>query len=183
MRPGVRADGVALGGDMLENFGIVGGVFADREEDRLGAFVGKGLEDRRRVDRPWAVIKRQHHFLVAQEIELLEMLETEAGTAGGVDLHHARDADGVRVGAVGFCGCRSRCRSWSGRGRSRCGGGSRRWGGALRDEGLRPDAGESADRDGASGEKSCLDTHGSTPERKIPRVRSAGRRRSPRRSA
>ena len=32
MRPGVRADRVARGSDLLEDFRIVGGVLADREE-------------------------------------------------------------------------------------------------------------------------------------------------------
>ena len=83
-------------------------MLADGEEDRLGAFLRQNLENGRRVHRPRAVVERQHHFLVAQEIELLEMLETETGAPGGVDLHHARNAEGIRIGAIGFCGSRSR---------------------------------------------------------------------------
>ena len=49
MRPGVRADGVAGGRDLLEDFRMIGRVLADREEHRLGAFVRKRLEHRRRV--------------------------------------------------------------------------------------------------------------------------------------
>jgi len=43
MRPGVRADGMAGRGDLLQNLGMVGGVLADREEHSLGAFIGEGL--------------------------------------------------------------------------------------------------------------------------------------------
>ena len=54
-------------------------MFADREEDAGGAFIGQRLQHRRRVVRPGAVIEGQHHLVVAQEVELLEMLEAEAG--------------------------------------------------------------------------------------------------------
>ena len=59
--------------------------------------------------------------MVAQEIVGLEVLEAEAGTAGGVDLHDALDAERVRVFA--FRDCRLGCGSWGRRGgRRRCGG-------------------------------------------------------------
>ena len=98
MRPGVRPDGMAGRHHLLEDFGIVGGVLADREEDAGGAFFRQRLQDRRRVHRPRTVVERQHHFLVAQEVELLEMFEAETGTAGRVDLDGAADAE--RVGIV-----------------------------------------------------------------------------------
>ena len=44
VRPGVRADGVAGRGHLLEDFGMLAGVLADREEHRLGALVGQRLE-------------------------------------------------------------------------------------------------------------------------------------------
>src|SRR6185369_16583693 len=56
-------------------------------------------QHRGRVDRPRTVIEGQHDLLVGEEIELLEVLEAEAGTAGGVDLDHAGNAEGVRIGA------------------------------------------------------------------------------------
>ena len=98
MRPGVRPDGMAGRHHLPEDFGIVGGVLADREEDAGGAFLRQRLQDRRRVHRPRTVVERQNHFLVAQEVELLEMLEAETGTAGRVDLDGAADAE--RVGIV-----------------------------------------------------------------------------------
>ena len=97
VRPGVRADGMAGRHHLLEDFGIVGGVLADREEDAGGAFLRQRLQDRGRIHRPRTVVERQHHFLVAQEVELLEMLEAETGTAGGVDLDGAADAERVRI--------------------------------------------------------------------------------------
>jgi hypothetical protein len=44
-------------------------MLADREEHRLGAFVGERLEHGGRVDRPRAVIEGQHDFLVGQKVE------------------------------------------------------------------------------------------------------------------
>ena len=80
MRPGVGADGVAGGGDLLENFRMIGGVLADREKRRLGAFLGQRLEHRG-GGRPRTVVEGQHHFLVGEEVELLELLEAEARPA------------------------------------------------------------------------------------------------------
>ena len=91
---------VAARGDLPEDFRIVGGVLADREERRLDALVGQRLEHGRR-GRPGAVVEGQHHFLVAQEVVLAEMLEAEARTAGGVDLDRAGDAERVGIVALG----------------------------------------------------------------------------------
>ena len=80
-------------------------MLADREEDRLDAFGGQRLEHGRR-GRPRAVVEGQHDFVVAQEVVLLEMLEAEARTAGGVDLDRAGDAERIRD-------CRTSRRTWS----------------------------------------------------------------------
>ena len=117
MRPGMRSDGVAGRQHLLEDFRIIGGVLADRKEDAGGAFFRERLQDRRRIYRPRAVVKGQHHLLVAQEVELLEMLEAEARTACGVDLDGAADAE--RVGIVAGRAGRSGCCRW--RGLRRCG--------------------------------------------------------------
>jgi hypothetical protein len=98
VRPGVRADGVTGGRNLLEDFRMIHGVLADREEQSLGAFVGKRLEHRGR-GRPWAIVEGQHHFLVGQEIELLVLQEAEAGAAGGVDHDGAADAERIGIGA------------------------------------------------------------------------------------
>ena len=111
MRPGVGADGVAGRGHLLENFRMIGGVLADREEHRLGAFVRQRLEHGRRIDRPRTVIEGQHDFLVGQKIELLEMLEAETGSARGVDLDDAADAERIGIGASGL-GLRSNRRAF-----------------------------------------------------------------------
>jgi hypothetical protein len=58
------------------------------EEDRLRAVCGEGGEHCRGVLRPGAVVESEHHLAFAQEIMVLEMLETEAGPAGGVDFDH-----------------------------------------------------------------------------------------------
>jgi hypothetical protein len=46
--------------------------------------------------------------VVAQEIELLEVLEAEAGPARRVDLDDPGDAERIRIRAGGFCRCRRR---------------------------------------------------------------------------
>ncbi len=85
--------------DLLEDLGIVGSVFSDREENASRAFVGQRLEDGGRVLRPRAVVKGQHDFLVAQEIKLFEMFETKSGSTGGVDLDDTADPERVGIGA------------------------------------------------------------------------------------
>lgn len=92
---------MARGGDLFQDFGMPTGVLADREEHCLGALFSQRLQHRRRVARPRTVVVSQHDFLVAEEVIRLEVFEAEAGSAGGVNLHHARDAKGVRVFA--FC--------------------------------------------------------------------------------
>ena len=93
-------------------------MLADREEDAGGAFFRERLQHGGRVHRPRAVVEGQHHFLVAQEVEILEMLEAETGAAGRIDLDGAADTERVGIGA-GRTGPRRRCcrgggRSWSG---------------------------------------------------------------------
>src|SRR5258708_25224048 len=96
--PGMRADGVPGGGDLLEDAGLVGGVQADREEDRLGAVRGKRGEHRRGVLRPGTVVEGEHDLAFAQEVVALEVLEAEAGAAGGVDFDQSRYT--YRIGSV-----------------------------------------------------------------------------------
>ena len=62
-------DGMAGRHHLLEDFGIIGGVLADREEDAGGAFLRQRLQNRRRIHRPRTVVERQNHFLVAQEVQ------------------------------------------------------------------------------------------------------------------
>src|SRR5262249_33656840 len=64
-----------------------------------------------RIHRPRTIIECQHHLLVAEEVQLLEVLEAEAGTAGGIDRDDARDTKGIWIGAIGFE--RSGRRWWS----------------------------------------------------------------------
>ena len=78
---------------------MVGRVLADREEQALGAFVRERLQHGGRVDRPRTVVERQHDFLLSEEVELLEMLEAEAGAARRVDLDDAGHTQRVRIGA------------------------------------------------------------------------------------
>jgi hypothetical protein len=89
-------------GHLSENFGMVGGVLADREEQRPGALVRERLEHGGCIGRPWTVVEGQHHFLVGEKVELLEMLKAKARAAGGVDLDHPADAERVGIGASGF---------------------------------------------------------------------------------
>ena len=55
-------------GYLLENSGLIGGMHADREEDRLGAVRGERLEHRRGVLRPGAVVEGEDDLAFAQEI-------------------------------------------------------------------------------------------------------------------
>ena len=115
VRPGVRSDRMAGRHHLPEDFGIVGGVLADREEDAGGAFFRQRLQDRRRIHRPRAVVEGQNHFLVAQEVEFLEMFEAETGTAGRIDLDGAADTERVRIvaGRTGRDRRRRRGGGWS----------------------------------------------------------------------
>src|SRR5260370_38387913 len=97
VNPGVRADGVPGGCNLLKDAGLVGRMQADREEDRLGAVRSKRGEHGRRVLRPGAVVKGGHHLAFAPEVVRLEVLETEAGTARAIDLQSSRHADSVRI--------------------------------------------------------------------------------------
>ena len=109
VRPGMRSDGVTGRGNLFQDLRIVGRVLADRKENAGRALVRQRLQYRGRIDRPGAVVKRQHHFLVAQEIELLEVLETEPRSARGVDLDDAADPKRIRIGARRLCRRRRRC--------------------------------------------------------------------------
>ena len=66
--PGVAADGVTCGRDLLEDAGLVGGVLADREEDRLGAVRRHGVHHGHGALRPRTVIEGQHDFARTQEV-------------------------------------------------------------------------------------------------------------------
>ncbi len=118
VRPGVGADRHAGVDHLFGDFRMPGRVLADFEECGLQAFVGQRLEDGGRVRRPRAVVERQNDLFVAEEVVLLEVLEAEAGTAGGVDLDDAgethaagfiawRNIGGGRRG-LGLCGRRWR---------------------------------------------------------------------------
>ena len=72
---------------------------ADREEDRLGAVSGEGGEHCRGVLPPGAVVEGEHHLAFAQEIMALEVLESKAGSASGVDFNHTRNPQGIGIAA------------------------------------------------------------------------------------
>src|SRR3954451_4310846 len=102
MRPGMRADGMPGSRNLLQDFGIVGRVFADRKENAGRTFVRECLQDRGGVDRPRSIVKGQHDFMVAQEIQLLEVLETEARSSRGIDFDGAANSKRVRSRARSF---------------------------------------------------------------------------------
>ena len=156
--PGVRADGVARGGDLLEDAGLIGGVQADREEDRLGAVRLQRREHGRGVLRPGAVVEGQHDLAFAQEVVALEMLEAEAGAAGGVDLDDARHAECIGIARARRGRGRRRRRSGSGCGRRlggcRCGAALRSGCGLQRARSVRP--GRQQPRAGAAANTGAL---------------------------
>jgi hypothetical protein len=74
---------------------MIGGMYPDREENRLGTVRGQRLEHCWGPIRPGSVVEREHHLTFAQEI--IRALEAKTGPSCGVDLDHARNAEGVRV--------------------------------------------------------------------------------------
>ena len=127
---------VMAGRDVLfQDLGMPAGVLADREEHGLGALVGQRLEHALGVAGPGAVVEGQHDLVVAQEVIGLEVLEAEAGRAGGVDFHHALDAEGFRIVAFLFGQCRERGRGLLGHRRGRSSGLG--WSRSSRSGGLR----------------------------------------------
>ena len=94
-------------GNLFQDAGFVGGVLTNREEDGAGAMRGQRLEHRRRALRPGTVVEGQNDLALIQEVVFAEMLEAETGTAAGVDLDRARDAERVRIAwtGLGECSC------------------------------------------------------------------------------
>ena len=136
--------------NLLQDFRIVGRVLADRKENAGRALVRQRLQHRGRIERPRAVVERQHHFIIAQEIELLEVLETEARSARGVDLDDAGDAEriGICAGAFAGAGAGAGGRAPPSRRRGVLGGG-----------GLRPGRACRTQRNRACKDQSCRNTH------------------------
>src|SRR5215216_5526419 len=95
MRPGVGPDGMPLLRHLLENLWVPERMVADREEGRLGALRRECTQYGRRIHRPGAIVKGEHDLVCLQEIVHLEVLKSESGTAGSVDLHRARKAQDI----------------------------------------------------------------------------------------
>ena len=93
----MRTDGVPGCGYLLEDAGLIRGMQADREEDRFGAVRGECGKHRLSVLRPGPIVEGQHHLTFAKEIMALEVLESEAGAAGGIDLDHTADPQSVGI--------------------------------------------------------------------------------------
>src|SRR5215213_7164247 len=100
MAPGMAADCMTGRSYLFEDFRMPRGMLPDRKEDRLSALRLERSEHRRGVARPRAIIESQHHLARPQEIVALEVLETEAGTTGGVDLYDTGDTERVGIGAT-----------------------------------------------------------------------------------
>src|SRR5918994_6471890 len=102
MRPGVRADRMALLCETLEDVRIECRVLADGEEDRLRAMISQRLHHSRRGAEPRTVIEREHDFAAAQKVVHLEMLEAKARTAAGINLHRPRHAERIGIARAGL---------------------------------------------------------------------------------
>ena len=103
VRPGMRPDRHAGIDHLPGDLGMPSRVLADFEEGRLQTFVSQRLEHGRRVARPGTVVEGQNDFLVTKEVILLEMLEAEAGAAGGIDFDNAREPHTAGFVACGNC--------------------------------------------------------------------------------
>ncbi len=110
VRPGVGADGHSGFDHLLGDLGMPHRVLADLKERGFQTIVGERLEHGGGILRPRTVVERQHDLLLVEEVILLEMLEAEAGAAGGVDLDDARQAH-----AAGLVACRNVARRRGGR--------------------------------------------------------------------
>src|ERR1700722_12401888 len=107
MRPSMRADRMSCCSNLLEDFRVPHRMFADGEEQRLGALRLQGFEDGWRIAGPRTVIEGQHDFVVAKEVVCFKLLGSEAGASGRVYFHSPRHAKRVWIGRT-FCGCRDR---------------------------------------------------------------------------
>ena len=61
-------------------------MLADRKEDTGRAFVLKRLQNRWCIDRPRAVVEGEDDFLIAKEVELLEMFKAKTQRAPIIDI-------------------------------------------------------------------------------------------------
>src|SRR5262249_49326925 len=96
MRPGMRADGMALLGDFLYDVEVLASHFPDHEECGAGALGGKRSQDRPSGAGHRTVVESENHFARRQEIAIA-MWSTEPGTSASIDLHDPRDAKRVGV--------------------------------------------------------------------------------------
>src|SRR5262249_53755099 len=96
MRPGMRADGMALLGDFLYDVEVLGSHLPDHEERGAGALGGKRSQDRPSGTGRRTVVESENHFAGRQEIAI-PIRRTEPGTSASIDLHDPRDAKRVRV--------------------------------------------------------------------------------------
>ncbi len=76
-------------------------VFSDREESCFDALRRECREHGRSIARPRSVVEGQHNLAHFQEIMRLEMLEAEAGSAGGIYFHDAGQSKRVRIPRAG----------------------------------------------------------------------------------
>ena len=90
---GISAVHWAVGGPTAPYFRFP----ALRQPPELIEYLGKRSEHCRGVLRPGAVVEGEHDLAFAQKIMALEVLESEAGAAGGVDLDNSRHAQSVWI--------------------------------------------------------------------------------------
>src|SRR6516225_1857710 len=91
------ADRHSGGSELFSQIGPPRRVFADLEECRLGAVVLQRLEHHRRVSRPGTIVEGQNHFLITQEIILLEMLGSERRATCRIYLNDSRESECVGI--------------------------------------------------------------------------------------
>src|SRR5215207_6003957 len=92
MRPCVRANAVAGLRNATQYFRIISGVLADSEEGCSHALIRQRLQHGA-GGWPRAVVERQDDLLIAQEVMLLEVLETETRAASGINLNGSGDTE------------------------------------------------------------------------------------------
>ena len=101
MRHRMHTDCVTALDDLAEHFGVAGCELAYREKRGLHALGGKRGQDGFGVCGERTIVEGEDNLLRIEEVICLVVLKAEAGSARGVDFHHARHAKRVIVAGTG----------------------------------------------------------------------------------
>ena len=101
--PGVMADGVACGGDLVHQLRLLGGGLADHEKGGAHALLRQRGENPFVHRRCGPIVEGQHHLALPERQRLGKALQADTGIGCGVHRHDTRGAE--RVPAVHAAPC------------------------------------------------------------------------------